>query len=95
MAIILASEGTDKENSPFTGSMAVIPGPVMTEIEKAKIAPRLFDPEEIWSRSSQIRLPLSHRGRNRRYFYCALGVCGTHGSASKKEDCRSRNGRSG
>ena len=38
-----------KLSSWFNGE--AIPGPVMTEIEKAKRAPRLFDHIEIWSRA--------------------------------------------
>ena len=38
-----------KLSSWFNGE--AIPGPVMTEIEKAKRAPRLFDHIEIWSRT--------------------------------------------
>src|SRR4249919_3776055 len=39
-----------KLSSWFNGE--AIPGPVMTEIEKAKIAPRLFDRIEVWSRAA-------------------------------------------
>jgi hypothetical protein len=38
-----------KLSSWFNGE--IIPGPVMTEIEKAKRAPGLFDRIEIWSRT--------------------------------------------
>jgi hypothetical protein len=38
----------EKLHSSFDGE--AIPGPAMTEIEKAKRAPRLFDRIEIWSR---------------------------------------------
>ena len=39
-----------KVSSWFNGE--IIPGPVITEIERAKMAPRLFDHIEIWSRAA-------------------------------------------
>ena len=39
-----------KVSSWFNGE--IIPGPVITEIERAKMAPRLFDHIEIWSRKA-------------------------------------------
>ena len=39
------------ESLPLWFEIEAIPGPVMTEIEKAKRAPRSFDRIEIWSRA--------------------------------------------
>jgi len=40
-----------------------IPGPVITEIERAKKAPRLFDRIEIWSRTARSHGRWHHRRR--------------------------------
>jgi hypothetical protein len=55
-----------KLSSWFNGE--AIPGPVMTEIEKAKIAPRLFDRIEIWSRTDDPMAVGVIAEENPRYF---------------------------
>ena len=73
-----------KLSSWFNGE--AIPGPVMTEIEKAKRAPRLFDHIEIWSRADDPMAVGVIGEENPRYFSIVRwGGCGTHARASKRE----------
>jgi len=56
------------ENLDSRLNRETIPGPVITEIEKAKKAPRLFDRVEIWSRAGDPMAVGIIEEKNPRYF---------------------------
>ena len=63
-----------------------IPAPVITELEKAKKASRLFDRIEIWSRTDDpMAVGIIGKEKTALFFYCALGGCRHHVRAGEKE----------